>query len=154
MINSLLLTCSLLSNTYYPIKLFTDKTNLNIFKNQNLILYNKCIFYNNNCNKPIHKVYPGLTKYKNTFNDDFDNNLNSMFNKLVNLNSTTNYKIDVLNNNTLKVKLNSEIFDDITVIGTPIHENKCRIFLFCNVPNYKKTLLYYNLRFILNKISY
>ena len=44
MINSLLLTCTLLSNTYYPIKLFTDKTNLNIFKNQNLILYNKCIF--------------------------------------------------------------------------------------------------------------
>ena len=52
------------------------------------------------------------------------------------------------------IDLNSDHLSDIILILTPLHSVLSRVFIFNNLPNYKKTLLYYNIRFIINKIKY
>ena len=62
-----LLTASILSvNTFYPLaKIGNPKSNLS-FK-RNVVLYDRCLFYNNSCVLPINEIYPDLHKYNNLF---------------------------------------------------------------------------------------
>ena len=153
MINQFLATTLLALNTYYPLEVFksplaTSETS------ENIVLYNKCLFYNNSCKLPINKIYPDLHTYNNVYCDDFDCNIDTVISKLKNLENSTNYKVIKINYNHFTVNLNSNYFKEIQVIFTPIKPNITRIFIFNSAPNYKKTLLYYNLKFIINKIVY
>ena len=153
MLNQFLATTLLTLHTYYPLEVF--KSPLKTVKtSENIVLYNKCLFYNNNCTLPINKIYPDLHTYNNVYCDDFDINIDVITSKLKNLENSTNYKITEINYNYFKVNLNSDYFKEIEVIFTPIKDNITRIFIFNSAPNYKKTLLYYNLKFIINKIVY
>ena len=80
--------------------------------------------------------------------------LDNAMDKLLNLNNSTNYKVIKLHNNTVSVNLNSNSLSDIIIILTPLHTALSRVFIFNNLPNYKKTLLYYNIKFIINKLKY
>ena len=153
MLNQLLATILLTLNTYYPLEVF--KSPLNTVKmSNNIVLYNKCLFYNNSCGLPITKIYPDLHTYNNVYCDDFNCNIDMVISKLKNLENSTNYKVFKINYNHFIVNLNSDYFKEIQVIFTPIKTNITRIFIFNSAPNYKKTLLYYNLKFIINKIVY
>lgn len=149
-----LITASILSvNTFYPLtKIGNPKSNLS-FK-RNVVLYDRCLFYNNSCVLPINEIYPDLHKYNNLFIDDINMGLDNAMDKLLNLNNSTNYKVIKLHNNTVSVNLNSNSLSDITIILTPLHTVLSRVFIFNNLPNYKKTLLYYNIKFIINKLKY
>jgi hypothetical protein len=147
-----LLTATLLTgNTYYPLKKITH---LKPSFSNNLILYDRCLFYNNSCVHPIEEVYPDLHKYNNIFVDEINIGINDSIKKLLNLNNTTNYKVSLLHSNTVRINLNSDYLKDVKVILTPLKHDLTRVFIFNNLPNYKKTLLYYNIRFIINKIRY
>jgi len=147
-----LLTATLLTgNTYYPLKRIND---LKSSFSSNLVLYDRCLFYNNSCVYPIEEVYPDLKKYNNIFVDEINICINDSIKKLLNLNNTTNYKVSLLHSNTVCINLNSDYLKDIIVILTPLKHDLTRVFIFNNLPNYKKTLLYYNIRFIINKIRY
>ena len=153
MLNQLLATTLLTLNTYYPLEVF--KSPLKTVKmSNNIVLYNKCLFYNNSCSLPINQIYQDIHKHNNVYCDDFDININTVISKLKNLENTTNYKITEINYNHYKVNLNSDYFKELQVIFTPIKDNVTRIFIFNSAPNYKKTLLYYNLKFMLNRIVY
>lgn len=153
MLNQLLTTALLTLNTYYPLEVF--KSPLKTIKtSENIVLYNKCLFYNNSCTLPINTIYPDLNTYNNVYCDDFNISVDIIISKLKNLENTTNYKITKINCNSFKVNLNSDYFKEIQIIFTPIQDNLTRIFIFNSAPNYKKTLLYYNLKFIINKIVY
>jgi|TARA_B100000497_G_scaffold75028_1_gene84003 hypothetical protein len=170
LIRSLISASLLYSNTYYPLKKITNidiKTNLieydrcyslnkiiNIDIKSNLITYDRCLFINNSCSYPIKDIYPDLSKFNNLFIDDINIGLDVAINKLIQLNNTTNYKVSKIHSNTVDINLNSDSLKDIKLILTPLNSNLCRVFIFNNLPNYKKTLLYYNLRFIINKIIY
>lgn len=147
-----LLTASLITfNTYYPITI--KKNNLKLGKN--LVLYNKCLFFNNSCSLPIRDIYPTLYKYDKIYTDDINVSVSNGIQKLLKLNNTTNYKVNCgISNNSVNIELYSQHFRDVNVILTPISDNLSRIFIFYNLPYYKKTLAYYNLRFIVNKIRY
>lgn len=149
-----LITASILSvNTFYPLtRIGNPKSNLS-FK-RNVVLYDRCLFYNNSCVLPINEIYPDLHKYNNLFIDDINMGLDNAMDKLLNLNNSTNYKVIKLHNNTVSVNLNSNSLSDITIILTPLHTVLSRVFIFNNLPNYKKTLLYYNIKFIINKLKY
>ena len=149
-----LITASILSaNTFYPFsRLGNSKSNLSLRKN--VVLYDRCLFYNNSCILPINEVYPDLQRYNNLFIDDVNMGLDNAMNKLMYLNNATNYKVTKLHSNTVSVNLNSDSLSDITIILTPLHTALTRVFIFNNLPNYKKTLLYYNIRFIINKLKY
>ena len=149
-----LITASLLSaNTFYPLtRIGNPKSNLSFRKN--VVLYDRCLFYNNSCILPINEVYPDLQRYNNLFIDDINMGLDNAMNKLLYLNNSTNYKVTKLHSNTVSINLNSDSLSDITVILTPLHSALSRVFIFNNLPNYKKTLLYYNIRFIINKLKY
>jgi len=167
LIRSLISASLLYSNTYYPLNKITNidiKSNLityhplkkitNIDIKSNLITYDRCLFFNNSCSYPIKDVYPDLSKFNNLFIDDINIGLDTAMNKLIQLNNTTNYKVSKIHSNTVIINLNSDSLKDIQLILTPLNTNLSRVFIFNNLPNYKKTLLYYNLRFILNKIIY
>jgi hypothetical protein len=146
-----LLTASLITfNTYYPITL--RKNNLSLGKN--IVSYDKCLFYNNSCSLPIREVYPNLYKYDKVLSDDINVSVAYAIEKLKSLNTTTNYKVKSISNNSVNIELYSQHFNDIQIILTPIQESFSRVFIFYNLPNYKKTLAIYNLRFIVNKIKY
>ena len=149
-----LITASILSaNTFYPLaRIGSSKSNLSLRKN--VVLYDRCLFYNNSCVLPINEIYPDLQKYNNLFIDDVNMGLDNAMNKLMYLNNATNYKVTKLHSNTVSVNLNSDSLSDITIILTPLHTALTRVFIFNNLPNYKKTLLYYNIRFIINKLKY
>ena len=149
-----LITASILSaNTFYPLaRIGSSKSNLSLRKN--VVLYDRCLFYNNSCVLPINEVYPDLQRYNNLFIDDINMGLDNAMNKLMYLNNATNYKVTKLHNNTVSVNLNSNSLSDITIILTPLHSALTRVFIYNNLPNYKKTLLYYNIRFIINKLRY
>lgn len=149
-----LITASILSaNTFYPLaRIGSSKSNLSLRKN--VVLYDRCLFYNNSCVLPINEIYPDLQKYNNLFIDDVNMGLDNAMNKLMYLNNATNYKVTKLHSNTVSVNLNSDSLSDITIILTPLHTALTRVFIFNNLPNYKKTLLYYNIRFIINKLRY
>ena len=55
-----LITASILSaNTFYPLsRLGNSKSNLSLRKN--VVLYDRCLFYNNSCILQINEVYPDL----------------------------------------------------------------------------------------------
>ena len=167
LIRSLISISLLYSNTYYPLKKITNisiKSNLNTYYplkkfinidiKSNLITYDRCLFFNNSCNYPIKDVYPNLSKFNNLFIDDINVGLDTAMNKLIQLNNTTNYNVSKINTNNVIINLNSDSLKDIQLILTPLNTNLSRVFIFNNLPNYKKTLLYYNLRFIINKIIY
>jgi hypothetical protein len=146
-----LLTASLITfNTYYPISI--KKNNLRSSKN--IVLYNNCLFYNNSCILPIKEVYPNLYKYDKIHVDDINVSVSYAVEKLKSLNITTNYKVKSVNYNSVNIELYSQYFNDIQIILTPIETSFSRIFIFYNLPNYKKSLAFYNLRFIINKIKY
>ena len=149
-----LITASILSvNTFYPLtKIGNPKSNLSF--RRNVVLYDRCLFYNNSCVLPINEIYPDLHKYNNLFIDDINMGLDNAMDKLLNLNNSTNYKVIKLHNNTVSVNLNSNSLSDIIIILTPLHTALSRVFIFNNLPNYKKTLLYYNIKFIINKLKY
>ena len=149
-----LITASLLSaNTFYPLtRIGSSKNNLSF--RRNVVLYDRCLFYNNSCVLPINEVYPDLQRYNNLFIDYINMSLDNAMDKLLYLNNSTNYKVTKLHSNTVSINLNSDSLSDITVILTPLHCALSRVFIFNNLPNYKKTLLYYNIRFIINKLKY
>ncbi|MDB4346992.1 hypothetical protein OAA30_00415 [bacterium] len=149
LIRSLISASLLYSNTYYPLRKIT-----NIDIKSNLITYDRCLFFNNSCSYPIKDVYPDLSKFNNLFIDDINIGLDTAMSKLIQLNNTTNYKVSKIHLNTVNINLNSDSLKDIQLILTPLNSSLCRVFIFNNLPNYKKTLLYYNLRFIINKIIY
>ena len=146
-----LLTASLITfNTYYPIR--KKKNNLGLSKN--IVLYNKCLFFNNSCDIPIKDVYPNLYKYDKIYKNDINVSVSYAIEKLKSLNITTNYKINIVTHNSVNIELYSQHFNDIQIILTPITNSLSRIFIFYNLPNYKKTLAFYHLMFIINKIKY
>ena len=60
-----LITASILSaNTFYPLtRIGNPKSNLSFRKN--VVLYDRCLFYNNSCVLPINEIYPDLQRYNN-----------------------------------------------------------------------------------------
>tara|TARA_Y100000389_G_scaffold88460_1_gene84893 strand:- start:493 stop:957 length:465 start_codon:yes stop_codon:yes gene_type:complete len=154
MLITTLITASILSaNTFYPLtRIGNPKSNLSFRKN--VVLYDRCLFYNNSCVLPINEIYPDLQRYNNLFIDDINMGLNNAIDKLLHLNNVTNYKVKKIHSNTVTVNLNSDYLSDITIILTPLHCALSRVFIFNNLPNYKKTLLYYNIKFIINKLKY
>jgi hypothetical protein len=149
-----LITASILSvNTFYPLtRVGNPKSNLSF--RRNVVLYDRCLFYNNSCVLPINEIYPDLHTYNNLFIDDINMSVDNAMNKLLYLNNSTNYKVTKIHSNTVSINLNSNYLRDIILILTPLHSALSRVFIFNNLPNYKKTLLYYNIRFIINKIKY
>jgi hypothetical protein len=153
-----LLTASLITfNTYYPITLKKNSPSgysASLKLNKNIVSYDKCLFYNNSCCLPIKTVYPNLHKYDKVYSDDINVSVAYAIQKLKNLNITTNYKVNNVTENSVNIELYSQHFTDIQIILTPVQESFSRIFIFYTLPNYKKTLAFYNLRFIVNNIRY
>jgi hypothetical protein len=126
-------------NTFYPIKLIDG-----INKKEKLIEHDRCLYYNNSCTYKIQDVN-NLDKYKNLFIDDFDIPLSSAMLKIQRLGFYT-----IRSENKIMVEQNN--FGEILIVGTPLEKNKCRLFIYNNIPNYKSTLFYINLKIVINNI--
>jgi len=144
LINSIVYFNLLTLNTYYPI----NKVNSNskFIKGNKIIEYNNCVFYNNKCGHPIKDLYQILNKYNNIFQDEFNISLKEAIEKISELEY---YSIISENEIMVDIKNIGEVF----IIGTPIGENRCRLFIFNNLPVYKKTTLYIKLKLMRNKIN-
>jgi len=144
LVNTIVYLNLLALNTYYPINKINNSSN--IVLGNKIIQYNKCIFYNNSCTYPINDIYNNLNKYNNIYEDDFDIPLSNVIAKIQELdyNSISSENKMVIDANKL-----GEIF----LIGTPISKNRCRLFIFNNIPEYKKTTLYIKLKLMVNKIN-
>ena len=144
LINSIVYFNLLTLNTYYPL----NKVNSNskVILGNKIIEYNNCVFYNNKCGHPIKDLYQTLNKYNNIFEDEFNIPLSEAIEKISNLEY---YSIISDNEIMIDIKDIGEVF----IIGTPITENRCRLFIFNNIPAYKKTTLYIKLKLIINKIN-
>jgi len=144
LINSIVYFNLLTLNTYYPL----NKVNSNskVILGNKIIEYNNCVFYNNKCGHPIKDLYQTLNKYNNIFEDEFNIPLSEAIEKISNLEY---YSIISDNEIMIDIKDIGEVF----IIGTPITENRCRLFIFNNIPVYKKTTLYIKLKLIINKIN-
>ena len=131
-----LLTASILSvNTFYPLaKIGNPKSNLSF--RRNVVLYDRCLFYNNSCPLPISEIYPDLHKYNNLFIDDVNMSVDNAIHKLLYLNNSTNYKVKKIHSNTVSIDLNSDHLSDIILILTPLHSVLSRVFIFNNLPRF------------------
>jgi len=144
LINSIVYFNLLTLNTYYPI----NKVNSNskFIKGNKIIEYNNCVFYNNKCGHPIKDLYQILNKYNNIFQDEFNISLKEAIEKI----SELDY-YSILSENEIMVDIKN--IGEVFIIGTPIGENRCRLFIFNNLPVYKKTTLYIKLKLMMNKIN-
>jgi len=144
LINSIVYFNLLTLNTYYPI----NKVNSNskVMLGNKIIEYNNCVFYNNKCGHPIKDLYQTLNKYNNIFEDEFNIPLADAIEKI----SKLEY-YSVLSENEIMIDIKN--IGEVFIIGTSITENRCRLFIFNNIPVYKKTTLYIKLKLIINKIN-
>jgi len=144
LINSIIYFNVLTLNTYYPINKVNNFSKL-ILGNK-IIEYNNCVFYNNKCGYKITDIYQILNKYNNIFEDEFNMSLSKAIEKIGEL----EYHSIISEN---KIMIDIKNIGEVFIIGTPIKDNRCRLFIFNNIPVYKKTTLYIKLKLFVNKIN-
>lgn len=119
MINTFLLTASLLYNTYYPIAI--SRT---IPQKVGFISHANCEWYNNKCSRAIEDEYPNLFRYNHITINEIDMNVNVLFRRLLNYNiSMYKHKHHVVASH------HGERYE---IISTPLSHNRTRVFIFAN----------------------
>jgi hypothetical protein len=144
LINSIVYFNLLTLNTYYLLNKVNSNSKLTL--GNKIIQYNNCVFYNNKCAYDINNVFPDLNKYNNIYEDEFNISLSKVIEKIQELKY---YVISTEN----KIMIDMGKLGKVFMIGTPIGENRCRLFIFNNMPEYKKIMLYVNLKLMIYKIN-
>lgn len=118
----ILLTCSLLCNTYYPISVSRSLTTRG-----SLLNYANCYWINNNCFKKIENEYPTLTNYNHITINEVNMNPDLLLRQIVN-----NTLGDFIFNNRHHLTACTTDMRQYEIITTPLTHNRSKVFIFSN----------------------